>query len=129
LSGTPTFNCYRLTRTDWTEAATHNRYEGTTLWTLAGGDYVLTDGASYVASASADDLVFSMKALLEAFLSDGATSADLIVIGPEVAGVTNVMTADSSAGTVKPVLSVVYVVPTSGLEWTTLEQPLHWTGA
>lgn len=106
-----TYTAYRLTRTNWTEAATWNTYDGSTAWTLAGGDYTATGSDGYTYTGSGTTLTFDLLAMLVDALNAGLSSLNVILIGPEAAGSSNYMagysSADATAGN-RPELEITY---------------------
>lgn len=111
----PQFLCRRLTRQNWTEAATWNNYDGSQPWSTPGGDFTADDQDSYVYPGSGMQLVFSsLKPMIERCLADSLPTLDMLVSGPEEIGATNDVTAASSgtatAGN-RPKLEIEYHLP------------------
>lgn len=106
-----TYTAYRLTRTDWTEAATWNNYDGSTAWATVGGDYTSDDSDAYVYGGSGTTLTFDLLGMLTAALLEGATTLDIILIGPEASGSSNYVVGLSSAESTaseRPKLEITY---------------------
>lgn len=106
-----TYTAYRLTRTTWTEGATWNAYDGSTSWTLAGGDYSASDSDGYTYSGSGSTLTFDLLSMLSAAINEGLSSLDVILVGPEALGSSNYMSGISSAAATasdRPKLEIAY---------------------
>jgi|GEM_PF-1193447 len=91
-----TQTAYRLTRTDWTEAATWNTYDGSNAWSTAGGDYTATGSDAYTYTGGTA-LTFDLLAMLLDAKNAGLSSLNVILIGPEVPGSSNYIVGESSA--------------------------------
>ncbi len=113
IAGTPAFTCRLLERTDWTEAGTWNRYDGTNAWTTAGGDILSTHVDTFTLLTPTGDIVFDeLRDAIQWCVDNGRTTADLIWSGPEVAGVANYKAVHSSAAVVagnRPELVIDYI--------------------
>jgi hypothetical protein len=118
--GTPTFLCRLLERTDWTEAATWNKWDGVNAWTAAGGDIRSMPVDTFTLLTANGDIVFSTLAEAVQFCIDaGRSSADLIWTGPEASGVANFKSVHSSGAadpSNRPQLVINYIDAASILD-------------
>jgi hypothetical protein len=106
-----TYTAYRLTRTNWTEAATWTTYDGSTAWTSNGGDYSVTGSDAYIYAGTGTTLTFDLLAMLVDAMNAGLSSLNVIVIGPEADGSSNYVVGLSSAETTaaeRPKLEITY---------------------
>lgn len=124
-----TYTANRLTQANWTEGATWNTYDGSNAWNSAGGDYTATNSASVV-YASGATLAFNVLAMLNDARSAGLNYLDLILRGPESAGVSNyVVGLSSSESTVleRPKLEITYAPGfLHEFSWCTKRKPLEY---
>jgi hypothetical protein len=114
--GVATFNFYRLTVDDWTEAATWETADGASAWSSQGGDYTLTLGmTSTPGGGSPADLTLSNSHGLDDLVVDAIDdrSGILSLIGMlEAVGADNSWIGDSSeAASVnnRPTLVITYL--------------------
>lgn len=115
-----TFTAKLLSRTNWTEGGlTWLRYDGTNLWTTAGGD-VLTgyDAAANHTGADTSLAITGMATLVRRALDLGRTTLDFRVQGlanipelPDYNDYANFYTSDHSTAGERPKLEIVYSLP------------------
>lgn len=110
------FSVYRLTRPTWTEfGATWNRYDGSALWTAAGGDYATADHDTTTVNSYGSNLVFAnLNNLTADAIQNRGGFLNLLVVGPE-SGPSNdflvVRSSDHADSNTRPRLVVDYTVP------------------
>lgn len=109
IPSTSTFNAYRITQSDLSDAGNWNTYDGTNAWTALGGDYSLTGGASTTLADAASDLVFSdLTTLVNDAIANRSGILRLLIIGPEAQGQDNYGVFGSSEGAAAPSLSLTH---------------------
>lgn len=139
-AGGGTFTVYGLTRTNWTETGvTWNKYDGTTNWTTAGGDYTATSSTSGAFTSADTNIQLSVEQLIYDAKAAGQSVLNIILVGPEIVGSSNYVALRSSGDStanLRPALSVTYndresdvdwTAPVRRGQWTTDTRKAHWT--
>jgi RHS repeat-associated protein len=124
-SGSASVGIYQLTHS-WTSGATWNKYDGTSAWMSAGGDFNSTAVSTQTVFQSSDNwYAWDAKSLAQAWINNGTANNGLIVKETSEGSVNNVFTFDSTQSTNQnapyPYFDVIYA-PQSG-------QPGYYTYA
>jgi hypothetical protein len=111
--GTPTFNCERVSRVDWTEAATWQDP-----WDTDGGDVTVTNADSAVYPGTGNLAFTSLRNVVRDCIAEALGSVDLRERGPESLGTSNYLAFYSSADPTaanRPKLTIEYYLPQIGV--------------
>ncbi len=113
-----TFNFYRLTTDDWTEAATWETADGALAWLAQGGDYTLTLGMTVGGTGSPSDLAITNQHGLDDLVVDAlADRSGILSLVGLISGDCSWVGDSSEAGNAanRPTLTVTYL-PTPVIE-------------
>ena len=107
-------DAYRLTQT-WTEGGvTWNKYDGSTAWATAGGDYNGTVRASSTANAGIGQAVtWDVTTLAQDWANNTSPNQGLIIINSGATNGLHFAAKENSNGAYRPYLATTFTTPTA----------------
>ncbi len=118
----------RINQPSWAPTtATWNRYDGATLWTLAGGDYTTTNQGTCTILVGTSDLVFTgLATLVQDAFTNRSGLLDLVVMGSELSNENVIVySVDDLTSSNRPVLSITYTLDAGTLYQSKTSPPLY----